>query len=271
MRPEISRPGDVPALRALWKQAFGDGDDCLDPFFTKLYRPEDAFVVREKGAVAAMAFQLPMTVCYRGRSWAAAYLYAVATREDARGKGCCSALLDFAAKELERRGVKALLLVPGGPSLREFYRARGFSDFSTADRFETEDLAGHGEAGPVSPPVYRELRERFLRDLAYVSCPVPVLAFQERVAGLSGGGLYRLSDGRNEGCACAAAGADGRAVIYELLWHGDRARGASLAARAVGAKRALVRAPGTGAPFAMAKWLCAPPELPAPYLGIALD
>lgn len=270
MRPELSRPGDVPALRALWERAFGDGAACLDPFFARLYRPEDAFVVREEG-IAAMAFQLPMTVCYQGRGWPSAYLYAVAAREDARGKGYCSALLEFAAERLAARGVKALLLVPGEPSLREFYRARGFSDFSAVSSFEAEAVPGPGEAEAVAPPVYLELRERLLRGLAYVSCPVPVLAFQERIAGLEKGGLYRLSDGKNEGCACAAAAGNGRAAVYELLWPGNRTRGASLAAKAVGAERATVRAPGEDAPFAMAKWLIPPPEIPAPYFGIALD
>lgn len=34
-----SRPGDEPALRALWQDVFGDGKDFLDDFFRLIYRP----------------------------------------------------------------------------------------------------------------------------------------------------------------------------------------------------------------------------------------
>ena len=271
MTPALSVPCDVPALRRLWTQAFGDGDELLDYFFSRLYRPNDVFVVREDRTVRAMAFQLPMTICQGNRGWRAAYLYAVATDRAARGKGYCTGLLDYAGQVLAERGCKALLLVPGAPELRAFYRARGYADFSTVDRLEQWTSPGPGKAERIEAPEYLELRERMLAGRAYVSCPVPALAFQGHIAGMSGGGLYRLSLGETEGCACAAPAGPGKAVIYELLWPGDREQGASLAARALGAKWASVRTPGEGEPFSMVRWLTGAPVLERPYLGIALD
>lgn len=271
MNPDLSRPGDIPALRRMWAQAFGDGDELLDGFFSRLYRPEDAFVIREDGRARAMAFQLPMTICENGRGWRAAYLYAVATEEAARGKGYGTKLLDYAGTVLAERGYKALLLVPGEPALRAFYRARGYEDFSAVDWFETVTPPGPGQTERIEAPEYLELRERILAGRAYVSCPVPALSFQERIAGLSGGGFYRLSSGAIEGCACAALDGAGKAVIYELLWPGDREKGAALAAKAVGAERAAARVPGEGQSFSMVRWLIEAPALSHPYLGIALD
>lgn len=271
MTPALSKPSDIPALRKLWTAAFGDGDDLLDPFFAHLYRPEDAFVVRAGGAARAMGFHLPMTICEGGRGWRAAYLYAAATEEGFQGRGLCSALLAYAEGVLAGRGYKAILLVPGEPDLRDFYRKRGYVDFSAVNRFELETAPAGGRAEPVDPPEYLELRESLLAGRAYVSCPVPVLGFQQTLAKLYGGGLYRLADGETEGCACAALDGTGRAVVYELLWPGDPKQGASLIARAVGTDRALVRAPGGEDPFAMARWLIEPPKLTNPYLGIALD
>lgn len=271
MTPDISRPADIPVLRKLWTQAFGDGDDLLDPFFSKLYRPEDTFVIREDGQAKAMAFQLPVTICEGSRGWRAAYLYAVATDETARGRGFCTELLDYAGEVLAERGCKALLLVPGEPELRAFYRARGYAGFSTVDWFETEVTPWPGQVERIEPPEYLELREGLLTGRAYVSCPVPVLAFQERIARLQSGGLYHLSDGKTEGCACAALDGKNRAVVYELLWPGEREQGATLAARAVGAVRAVARMPGEGEPFAMVRWLTEAPALSNPYFGIALD
>ncbi len=274
--PALSGPNDVPALRALWGQAFGDGPVLLDVFFSRLYRPEDAFVVRADGAVQSAAFQIPMTLHSGARSWRAAYLYAVATGRAARGRGYASALLGFAAEELAARGCQILLLVPGGAGLREFYRARGFSDFSTVERREWEAFSppAPGRAEPVPPEDYFALRERLLaaRGAPYVSCPAAALEFQAAIAEQAGGGLYRLWDGETEGCACAALERRfGRALVYELLWPGETARGAAIAAGAVGADRAAVRCPGGAKPFAMGRWLVEPPPLPDPYFGVALD
>ncbi len=270
--PGLSRPEEVPQLKALWKQAFGDDDALIDAFFQTLYRPEQVFVCREAGRVAAMACWLPETVCWQRRGWPAAYLYAVATDEAARGRGHCGRLLAYAAGYLAARGVRALLLVPGSASLRQFYARHGYRDFSTVRRETLRAVPVTGSAETVPPPVYGALRERLLEDGAYVSCPVPVLAFQEAAARLYGGGLLRLEKDGLEGCACVARDGQGRAILYELLWPGDLAEGGSLAAGMVDGEELLVRTPGGSEPFAMARWLGGAPEgLPAPYLGIALD
>ena len=266
-----SLQADIPALKALWKQAFGDEDAAIDAFFTTAYTPEGVFVLKEGGQVRAMACWLPATVCWDRRGWRAAYLYAVATDLDARGRGYCGRLLAFAEGFLEPRGAKALLLVPGEPSLRQFYGRHGYEEFSAVDLTELEAAPAAGESEWVEAPVYLELRERFLAGRSYVSVPVPVLEFQNALARVYGGGLLRLIQGDREGCACVAKDDQGRAILYELLWPGDKLEGASLAAAAVGAKEMLVRTPGGGTPFAMAKWLGEKPKLPLPYLGIALD
>lgn len=266
-----SQPEDIPALKALWQQAFGDDDACIDAFFRSLYRPDQVLTVHEDGRLVSMACWLQETVCQGGRGWPAAYLYAVATDRAARGRGYCGRLLAFAEEFLAPYGIRALLLVPGEPSLRRFYGRLGYRDFSRVAQLELDAAPAGGTAARVAAPVYLELREGLLSDRAYVSCPVPVLAFQEAVARLYGGGLFRLEADGMEGCACAALDGAGRAVVYELLWPGDPAQGASLAAAAVGAQRTLVRTPGGETPFAMAKWLTPPPALSPVYLGIALD
>lgn len=272
MTPALSRPDDIPALRRLWSETFGDGNELLDPFFSRLYRPEDCFVIRgNRDQLLAMVHQLPMTICTNKRGWRASYLYAVATDPSERGRGLCSRLLTYAGSVMAERGCKALLLVPGEPKLWDFYRARGFDTFSSLDWFETDTFPVKGDIERVTVPEYLEIRERMLSERTYVSCPVPVLAFQERIAAQNNGGFFRLSCGETEGCTCAALDNTGRAVVYELLWPGEPQTGGGLAARAVGAKRAIVRVPGTTEPFSMIRWLTGEPKLTDPYMGIALD
>ena len=86
VRPSV--PEDVPAQRALWKLAFGDSDSYIDNFYHTYYRPERVVVLEEEGTVRSMtawfdtAFVVPGQGEYR-----AAYLYAVATHPDCRGRG----------------------------------------------------------------------------------------------------------------------------------------------------------------------------------------
>ena len=44
-----AREGDVPALRELWKEAFGDGDRFLDQFFEGPFAPERSRVAVVEG------------------------------------------------------------------------------------------------------------------------------------------------------------------------------------------------------------------------------
>ena len=89
MRTRKTGPDDVPALKALWKQAFGDTDAEIDSFFKTVYPEATGFCAEEDGAVIAMLFALPLTLAHGEEMQKAAYLYAVATDEAFRGRGVC--------------------------------------------------------------------------------------------------------------------------------------------------------------------------------------
>ena len=82
-----SEQRDVPALKELWKLAFGDEDGYIDHFFTQYYLPKRMLVLEEDGVVRAMTawFDMPL-VCSDGTTVPSAYLYAVATHPDCRGR-----------------------------------------------------------------------------------------------------------------------------------------------------------------------------------------
>lgn len=266
-----ARSGDVPRLKALWQSAFGDDPAVIDQFFQSLFRPDSTVVCWDGDDAVAMAHWLPMTVCRDGKGWPIAYVYAVATDEAHRGRGYCRDMLEYFARTLPEQGVRGLVLVPGSDSLRQLYRRYGFSDY-TAVSLQTLDAgsaAGTWEA--IEPPEYLMLREELLAHTAYVSCSVPILSFQRDLAAHYSGGLYRLESNGVTGVGCGAVDGDGEGVVYELLWPGDGQAGADLMAAALGVSRLLVRTPGEGTPFAMARWLTEMPPAASPYLGLALD
>ena len=60
-----------------------------------------------------------------------AYIYAVATAKQFRGKGLCRQLMADTHTHLKSLGYAGALLVPGDPGLREMYRAMGYRDMTT--------------------------------------------------------------------------------------------------------------------------------------------
>ncbi|MFR0734393.1 MAG: GNAT family N-acetyltransferase [Oscillospiraceae bacterium] len=82
-----AREGDVPALRELWKEAFGDGDRFLDQFFEGPFAPERSRVAVVEGAVSGALYWFPASC--KGQSLA--YLYGVATAARLRGRDCAAA------------------------------------------------------------------------------------------------------------------------------------------------------------------------------------
>lgn len=117
-------PSQTEALRALWKEAFGDGDAFLDLFFQQAFSSCRCLCAMEGEAVSGMVHWLDCTMA--GETYA--YLYAVAVRQDRRGRGICSRLLTAARERLALDGYAGALLYPQDGGLREMYRRAGYAD-----------------------------------------------------------------------------------------------------------------------------------------------
>ena len=76
---------DIPALCALWKDAFGDTDDFLKDFFSTAFSPKRALCAREDGRIVGMLYWFDCI--YEKKR--IAYLYAIATHKDFRKRGIC--------------------------------------------------------------------------------------------------------------------------------------------------------------------------------------
>ena len=107
MTPRRSRKGDEKALRALWREVFGDTDVYIDTFFRELYRPGMASVVEEDGKIVAAAYAVPFG--------AVRYIFAVATKPAYRGRGYGRAVVLTAA------GGEPAYLCPASATLRCWY------------------------------------------------------------------------------------------------------------------------------------------------------
>jgi len=281
MSIRLSVSADIPALRQLWTLAFGDGGPYLDNFFDNYYRPERMIVLEEAGEVRAMTAWFDTTFTLPGEGeYRAAYLYAVATHPDCRGRGLAGKLLAWADDHFRTLGIPAVTTVPAEPSLHNFFGANGFRECFAHDELTIPVQTG-GTApfalDRLAPRTYGELREALLMDRPHITFPVDALAYQDGCCRISGGGLYAADTGCGVALLCAEGMADGTLLLKELLGQPDACDTLlkylpSLLPDFSG----IYRVPGKNIPFGMLKWL--DKTLAAQwnweilgYLGLAFD
>lgn len=116
---------DLPEIRRLWAECFGD-DAFAGWFFLRLYDPNYLRVIEVDGAVVSMAFCFPRTLVLSGKEFSAWYLYGIATTRSARGNGYAKKLISACTAEARALGAELCFLIPAEPSLFAFYRGCGF-------------------------------------------------------------------------------------------------------------------------------------------------
>ncbi len=160
----------IPELRQLWKEAFGDTDAFLDCFFNTAFSSRRCLCATVGCEIAAAAYWFSC-----GQY---AYIYAVATGEKHRGKGLCHALMARIHQLLTEQGYAGCMVVPGEESLRQFYGGMGYENFGGI----TELQCQAGVPLPIrkiSTEEYARLRRQYLphggvvqegENLAFLAC-----------------------------------------------------------------------------------------------------
>lgn len=157
MKIDHPRQQDLPALRQLWQQAFGDPQAFLDLFFQTGFSAERCrCVFLEDRPVSALYWFDGFTPAGK-----VAYLYAIATEKAYRGKGLCTALMDDTHRLLRQQGYGAACLEPAEKALEGFYGAMGYRPFGSCGRIRGR-AAGMACAQPVTAEEFTRLRRQYL-------------------------------------------------------------------------------------------------------------
>ena len=251
MMTDYPSNGDITQLRQLWQTAFGDTDAFLDVFFSTAYAPHRCRCIREEGKVSAALYWLD-TDC-EGQKFA--YIYAVATDPDCRGRGLCRTLMEDTADVLTAGGYDGAILVPQDEGLRTMYGRMGYLPATAID----EVFCAASVPCPVAeitPAEYAARRAAFLPD-GSINPGQTALDFLAQLARFYAGDNFLAAVSREEE----------HLRILEYL--GDRTAASALAA-ALRATEATLRTPGAGTEFAMYRPLtddCKKPE----YFPFAFD
>lgn len=117
---------DIPALYALWEEAFGDTKETIDLFFNVCFQMENTLVAVCDGRVRSVVYLLRNALQNGRERFFASYIYAAATEKSYRGRGLMRALLAYAAETETARGTDFLYLVPASAHLFQYYAHCGF-------------------------------------------------------------------------------------------------------------------------------------------------
>ena len=127
-------------IRALWHEIFGDEISEIDSF---LLRHDDAIplIHKENGAVVSMLFVVPLQMWEQ----CVAYIYAVATKTEFRGRGIASKLLNEALRRIEKSDkFDIAALIPSSIESKRLYERLGFEDIQKPMVFPDADYLGTG-------------------------------------------------------------------------------------------------------------------------------
>lgn len=248
---------DIPALKTLWKEAFGDSDAYLDQFFGTAFSTRRCRVMAQGEEIQSVLYLLDCSC--GGRQMA--YIYAVATRQTCRGRGLCNTLMARTHQELQEQGIAATILVPGTRELVRFYAKMGYVPCAPHGRIKATAAGPATILKPVSPRRYGELRKALLPPGAVIQEGVSLdfLATQAR--------LYAGKDL----LLAATVLPDGTLLGQELLCR-DPVAMAPKILKALRVQEGVFRIPWReGRPFALFRpldgWEGEKPE----YLGFAFD
>ena len=122
-----ARLEDLTQAQQLWTRVFED-DAAFQRDFYALTGLDGPLVLLEDGQIQSMLALPEVTLTFPdGRSVKGGYVYALATRPEARGRGYAGQLLDYACQALKDRLADCILTVPAQTSLFSFFAKNGFA------------------------------------------------------------------------------------------------------------------------------------------------
>ena len=242
---------DIPQLRELWKEAFADSDKFLDSFFASAFSTGRSMCAFEGDRIIAALYWFDCE-CEGTKQ---AYLYAIATAQEYRGKGICHKLMEFTHTHLIKLAYDGAILVPGSESLFRFYESIGYQTTSRISEIKATTNGQKIELTRIDKSEYAKIRREMLPFCGVVQ-ERENLDFLLTQAQLYKGGDFLL-----------AARIFGDTLYgIELLGKTDTAESIVCS---LGCKDGRLRIPGDGTQFAMHYPL--KDSIKPSYFGLAFD
>ena len=248
--PKLS---DIPALRVLWQESFGDSDEFLDLFFSTAFDTARSRCITVDRTIIAALYWLDCSF----EEKRIAYIYAVATAKAYRGRGVCSALMEDTHRHAASLGYKGVILVPGSSELFRFYKKLGYTTCCYVSEFNCAASDVKAELRKLDAEEYARLRRVFLPKNGVVQENENIKFLQTQAAFYAGDGFLLAARCEKD-------------TLYGVELLGDT-EAAPFIVRTLGCAKGCFRAPGTDKPFAMYHALSEGSLSPPAYFGWAFD
>jgi len=243
---------DIPHLQQLWVEAFGDSQETLDSFFTTGFSEDRFHCIKENNVPVSALYWFDCQL----KGHKLAYLYAVATAKEHRGKGLAQRLMAQCHARLKELGYAGAILVPSDKTLFGFYEKMGYRTATTVTEFSCTWEDTPVALRELSPTEYANLRKTYLPPDSVLQ-EGATLAYLHTQAQFYAGEDFLLT---------ATVQAD-TLLVPELL---GNIQVAPHILRTLNTPKGAFRTVGTGRDFAM--FLPLQPHCPHPgYFGLALD
>lgn len=124
-------------IKELWKEAFGDTESFIDFMLDGALSDGYFFAAKENDTLCSMFFLIGIECKTYDTATCGAYIYAVATKKELRGKGIFPKLFSYATQFLKDFGASFVLCKPSGEKLFDYYAKFGFEKVCF---FKTEQI-----------------------------------------------------------------------------------------------------------------------------------
>jgi len=281
----FAEDSDIPWLKALWQNAFGDPPDAVDFFFANRHQNRNMLVYTDSGAAVGMLTMLPVEIDFGNEARRGRYIYAVATDPVYRGKGISTDLLETCHEFMRENGETASVLVPATESLFDFYKNRGFRTVFYTDNIvitpeELPPVPAEAVYMPCGPDDFVRLRSAsFSGRGIFVRWDRDALAYVLKSSRAFGDDVHYFRTCEGEGYAVWERHGP-KVCVRELALAGIGVKDAmAVLHTAVGADKYELRLPegaadGAGSrPFGMIRFIGEEPAIlgKPPYLSLVLD
>jgi len=243
--------GDIAGLKELWQQAFGDDRAFIEGFFETGFSEKRCRLIKTGNRVAAALYWFDC----RCRGEKMAYIYAVATAQDFRGKGLCAKLMEDTHGLLTEQGYAGAILVPAEDTLFIMYSKYAYTPVCPRKKVPAAQGQTPVKLQKIHAETYRGLRQSMLPE-GGVEQDAPALAYL---------GTY-CDFYQGEGFLLCGAVRDGRLYVQEFLGDTQNMGGILLS---LGVEEGEFPCPG-GAEYAMFRSF-REHVLPPAYFGLPLD
>ena len=226
--------GDIPSLKAMWAECFGDPEMMVDDFYRILPDMGFGLVCELEGEVCGAAHMIEGMSFENNGHIPCAYLYAVGVFERFRGHGMGSALSKGCKELAKKRGAEIICTQPAKKSLYQWYE----DIIDTRHRLcrsAVELESSEGFAEKISAEEYHALRESLLTGTEHMSATKAVIEFEEALCFAYGGALFKTENG-----IAAAYLEEGACHVKELLTKGDMLKEAAAVGFKLGAAETVL-------------------------------